>query len=66
MKSIAGSVKKGREGGKNPNPFKIRITLAASCSHLKRTADNEQHNDDNRKPCPREPSLVLTPTFVSI
>lgn len=51
MKSIAGNVKKGRGGGGNPNPYKIRIMLAASCSHLKRIADNKQQNDNDRKPC---------------
>lgn len=49
MKSIAGNVKKrkGKEK-KNPNPYKIRIMLAASCSHLKRIADNKQQNADDK------------------
>lgn len=46
--------KRKEEGGKKKNhQTKIRITLAASCSHLKRTADNKQQNDNDRKLCPR-------------
>lgn len=38
--------RKGEE--KTPNPYKIRIMLAASCSHLKRIADNKQQNADDK------------------
>lgn len=44
---------KRKGGGGETNPYKIRITLAASCRHLKRIADNKQQNDNDRKLCPR-------------